>query len=122
MLYKSSFGERLINVYRMIGVMSSNQFNSVTYKGFVTWQKVIFWIGILSFIHPAYWIVRLILYLVVKKEPLKKRVGFYAMQTYVFGWIAAVVLALLIIVLTVLLIVAGFAMLWLVPVSSTVSP
>ena len=109
-------------MYRMIGVMSSNQFNSVTYKGFVTWQKVIFWIGILSFIHPAYWIVRLILYLVVKKEPLKKRVGFYAMQTYVFGWIAAVVLALLIIVLTVLLIVAGFAMLWLVPVSSTVSP
>ena len=95
-----------------------NQFSSKEYKSLETWQKVIFWIGILSFIHPAYWLVRLILYLVLSKEPLARRVNFYTKQTYVFGWINTIVLGVLIIVLTIIALVAGIATLWMIPIAS----
>ena len=92
-----------------------NQFSSKEYKGLETWQRVIFWCGILSFLHPAYWIVRLILYLVVQKEPLAKRVNFYTKQTYVFGWITVIVLGAVIIALTIAAIVLGIVALAFVP-------
>lgn len=94
-----------------------NQFSSAQYRKFRTWQKVIFWFGILSFIHPAYWIVRIILYLVLKDMPLKRRVDAYAMQTYIFGWINAIVIAILVVVFIVL----GMAMLWLIPAALVTS-
>jgi hypothetical protein len=86
-----------------------NSFSSPAYKKFEPWQKVIFWFGILSFVHPAYWLVRLILYLVVQNEPFAKRINFYTKQTYVFGWIVVIVLGILTIAATVAAIIFAFA-------------
>ena len=74
---------------------ATNQFESTKYRKFAAWEKVVFWIGVLSFLNLSYWVVRLIIYLVIKDRPLPKRVETYAMQTYVFGWInvAAIIVA-----------------------------
>lgn len=85
-----------------------NQFTSKRYKGFETWEKVIFWIGILSFLNLFYWLVRLIIYLVVQKQPLAKRVNHYATQTYVFGWISIVGFIIGVIIAFSILVVAAF--------------
>lgn len=94
-----------------------NQFESTQYRTFKTWEKIIFWIGVLSFLNITYWIVRLVLYLVLKDTPLKRRVDAYAMQTYVFGWVNVITLAILIAIFTVL----GMAMLWIIPAAVVTS-
>ncbi len=85
---------------------ATNQFESKKYGSFATWEKVIFWIGVLAFLNLSYWIVRLIIYFVIKDRPLQKRIDIYAMQTYVFGWIN--VAALLITFMALLLVVPLF--------------
>ena len=90
--------------------VSLTSFSSEQYYNLPTWQKVIFWIGIISFLHPVYWLVRLILYLVVQKRPIHERVNFYAMQTLIFGFINVFALIVLIVVLTVLAIAFSFMM------------
>jgi cobalamin biosynthesis protein CobD/CbiB len=82
-----------------------DSFSSRKYRAFADWQRVVFWLGVLFFIHPVYWLVRLILYLVVKDRPLKERVDFYTQQTYIFGWIVAIMLSFAILVLSVVLVV-----------------
>jgi hypothetical protein len=106
-VFKGLSCERLISLQSKR--ISMNQFRSKQYKKFETWQKVIFWIGILSFINLTYWIVRLVLYLVLQDQPLSKRVDAYALQTYVFGWINIVVIVILIIVLVTIFTAFGVA-------------
>jgi hypothetical protein len=86
-----------------------NQFSSKKYKSFRTWEKVVFWIGVLSFVSLVYWLVRLILFLVLQNEPLAKRVNAYATQTYIFGWFNIVVFILLIIILSIVATFLGIA-------------
>lgn len=90
----------------------TNQFESARYAGFGAWQKVFFWLGVLSFLNATYWLVRLIMYLVLKEKPLKERVDAYALQTLVFGAINAAVLVLL-------LVIGALLLLFLVPVAVT---
>ncbi len=71
---------------------ATTQFSSDRYHAFAPWQKIVFWLGILWFVHPVYWLVRLILYLVLQKTPFQKRLDAYAMQTLVFGAILGIMI------------------------------
>ena len=76
----------------------ASQFDSRRYRSFAGWQKVLFWLGVVSFLNVTYWLVRLILYLVLKEKPLKERVDAYATQTLVFGAITAAAIVMLLVV------------------------
>lgn len=78
---------------------ATNQFESVRYRGFSTWQKVVFWIGVISFLNLSYWIVRLVIYIVLKDRPLAQRIDAYALQTLIFGWIGVVAIIIMVLVL-----------------------
>jgi len=82
------------------------QFSSDRYRRFTTGQKAVFWFGVLLFLHPGYWILRLILYLTLQDEPARRRLDAYAVQTFVFGAIFGVLL-LLLFGLTIIASVAG---------------
>lgn len=52
----------------------------------------------MSFLNLTYWIVRLVLYLVLQKRPLRERVDAYALQTLVFGAITAAAVAIVLVI------------------------
>jgi len=89
---------------------ATTQFSSDRYRTFAPWQKIAFWLGVVWFVHPVYWLVRLILYLVLKDAHFQKRVDAYAMQTLVFG-----------VILGIMIMVALLVFLAILPVVTVVS-